>query len=34
MTASSLLPKGAAAAGINFTELCVRIAEMSLQIAR
>ena len=34
MTESSLLPKGALAAGIDFTELCVRIAEMSLAIQR
>ncbi len=34
MTESSLLPKGALAAGIDFTELCLRIAEMSLQISR
>jgi D-alanine-D-alanine ligase len=34
MTESSLLPKGAAAAGIDFTTLCVRIAEMSLQTTR
>ncbi len=34
MTASSLLPKGAQALGIDFTELCVRIAEQSLAITR
>ncbi len=34
MTPSSLLPKGAQAAGIDFTELCVRIAEMSLALKR
>ncbi|MFV1993848.1 MAG: D-alanine--D-alanine ligase [Verrucomicrobiales bacterium] len=32
MTASSLLPKGAAAEGIDFGELCVRIAELSLDL--
>jgi len=32
MTASSLLPKAAAAAGIEFRELCERIAELSLQL--
>ena len=30
MTESSLLPKAAAAAGIDFVQLCVRIAEISL----
>ena len=34
MTESSLLPKGALAAGIPFSELCLRIAEMSLRIHR
>lgn len=34
MTESSLLPKGALAAGIDFTELCIRIAEMSLATKR
>lgn len=34
MTESSLLPKGAIAAGVDFTELCVRIAEMSLATQR
>lgn len=32
MTATSLLPKSAAAAGIPFAELCIRIAELSLQL--
>ena len=32
MTATSLLPKSAAASGIHFPELCVRIAELSLQL--
>jgi D-alanine-D-alanine ligase len=34
MTESSLLPKGALAAGVDFTELCVHIAEMSLATQR
>ena len=34
MTESSLLPKGALAAGIDFTELCVGIAEQSLNLTR
>jgi D-alanine-D-alanine ligase len=32
MTATSLLPKSAAAAGISFPELCVTIAELSLKL--
>ncbi|MBK1791730.1 D-alanine--D-alanine ligase [Persicirhabdus sediminis] len=32
MTASSLLPKSAAASGIDFPALCIRIAELSLTI--
>ncbi len=32
MTETSLLPKSAAAAGIDFTALCLRIAELSLAI--
>jgi len=32
MTATSLMPKSAAAAGIPFDELCVRIAELSLEL--
>jgi D-alanine-D-alanine ligase-like ATP-grasp enzyme len=31
MTESSLLPKAAAAAGYDFTQLCLRIVELSLQ---
>jgi D-alanine-D-alanine ligase len=34
MTESSLLPKGALATGIDFTELCVGIAEQSLNLTR
>lgn len=34
MTESSLLPKAALAAGIDFTELCLRIAELSLDLIR
>lgn len=34
MTESSLLPKAAAAVGINFAELCLRIAELSLKVVR
>jgi D-alanine-D-alanine ligase len=34
MTATSLLPKSAAARGIGFPELCARIAELSLQTPR
>lgn len=34
MTESSLLPKGARAHGIDFTELCLRIADMSLNTPR
>lgn len=32
MTETSLLPKSAAASGMNFTALCVRIAELSLEL--
>lgn len=32
MTETSLMPKSAAAAGIPFAELCIRIAELSLKI--
>ena len=32
MTASSLLPKAAAVAGLEFGPLCLRIAELSLQL--
>jgi len=34
MTESSLLPKGAQAAGIDFVQLCQKIAETSLQTKR
>ncbi|HUF63579.1 MAG TPA: D-alanine--D-alanine ligase [Verrucomicrobiales bacterium] len=34
MTESSLLPKAAAAAGLDFSALCVRIAEASLELRR
>jgi D-alanine-D-alanine ligase len=34
MTATSLLPKAARAAGIMYPELCARILELSLQEAR
>ncbi len=34
MTASSLLPKSAAAAGISYAQLCCRIAKISLKQAR
>jgi len=34
MTATSLLPKAAAASGMDFAQLCRRIGELSLQIAR
>ena len=34
MTETSLLPKSAAAAGIPFAELCVRIAEQSLELGK
>jgi D-alanine-D-alanine ligase len=34
MTATSLLPKAARAAGIMYPELCARILELSLQVAR
>ncbi|MDB6076388.1 MAG: D-alanine/D-alanine ligase, partial [Akkermansiaceae bacterium] len=32
MTETSLLPKSAAAHGIDFTELCLRIADLSLAL--
>jgi D-alanine-D-alanine ligase len=34
MTETSLLPKSAAASGMDFTALCVRIAELSLKTER
>ncbi|MEP4077101.1 D-alanine--D-alanine ligase [Haloferula sp.] len=34
MTETSLLPKSAAASGMNFTALCVRIAELSLELGK
>jgi D-alanine-D-alanine ligase len=34
MTATSLLPKGAAAAGIDFPELCERIARLAATRSR
>lgn len=34
MTESSLLPKAALAAGLDFTELCLQIAAMSLEVTR
>ena len=34
MTETSLLPKAAAAAGINFTELCRRMVGLALDRAR
>ncbi len=34
MTETSLLPKSAAAAEIGFGELCVRIAELSLELGK
>lgn len=34
MTATSLLPKGAAAAGIDFPELCERIARLAIRFRR
>ncbi|MEM1083540.1 MAG: D-alanine--D-alanine ligase [Verrucomicrobiota bacterium] len=34
MTETSLLPKSAAASGVDFTALCVRIAELSLELGK
>ena len=34
MTETSLLPKSAAAAGIDFKQLCSRIAELSLKLRK
>jgi D-alanine-D-alanine ligase len=34
MTATSLLPKGAAAAGIDFPELCERIVQLAVSRSR
>jgi D-alanine-D-alanine ligase-like ATP-grasp enzyme len=34
MTETSLLPKAAAAAGMNFPDLCLTIAEQSYQLRR
>ena len=34
MTETSLLPKAAVAAGMDYPELCARILELSLQVKR